>query len=82
MLNTLFESVKSILNDGYITIPLDIQPSTRLIEDIGLDSLDQVEFVMELEKEFDLSISEIQAEQCKTVEDACNLIELLQHQAL
>ena len=44
--------------------------TTNFIEDIGADSLDIVELVMELEEEFDIQIPDDQAEKIKTVGEA------------
>ncbi|MBX9583067.1 MAG: acyl carrier protein [Gemmataceae bacterium] len=49
--------------------------STAFIEDIGADSLDIVELVMELEEEFDIQIPDDQAEKIKTVGEAVDYIE-------
>ena len=49
--------------------------STSFIEDIGADSLDIVELVMELEEEFDIQIPDDQAEKIKTVGEAVDYIE-------
>lgn len=50
--------------------------STKFIEDIGADSLDIVELVMELEEEFDIQIPDDQAEKIKTVGEAIDFIEV------
>jgi acyl carrier protein len=49
--------------------------NTAFIEDIGADSLDIVELVMELEEEFDIQIPDDQAEKIKTVGEAVDYIE-------
>lgn len=49
--------------------------STNFIEDIGADSLDIVELIMELEEEFDIQIPDDQAEKIKTVGEAIDYIE-------
>ncbi len=49
--------------------------TTRFIEDIGADSLDIVELVMELEEEFEITIPDEQAEKIKTVGEAIEYIE-------
>jgi acyl carrier protein len=48
---------------------------TRFIEDIGADSLDIVELIMELEEEFEITIPDEQAEKIKTVGEAIDYIE-------
>jgi acyl carrier protein len=49
--------------------------STSFQEDIGADSLDIVELVMELEEEFDIQIPDTDAEKIKTVGEAIDYIE-------
>jgi acyl carrier protein len=49
--------------------------NTSFIEDIGADSLDIVELVMELEEEFEITIPDEQAEKIKTVGEAIDYIE-------
>jgi acyl carrier protein len=48
---------------------------TSFIEDIGADSLDIVELIMELEEEFEINIPDDQAEKIKTVGEAIDYIE-------
>ena len=48
--------------------------STNFIEDIGADSLDIVELIMELEEEFDIQIPDEQAEKIQTVGQAIDYI--------
>ena len=52
-----------------------VSEDTSFINDLGADSLDTVELVMELEDEFDLSIPDDAAEKIKTVGDAVGYIE-------
>ncbi len=49
--------------------------NTKFIEDIGADSLDIVELIMELEEEFEITIPDDQAEKIKTVGEAIDYIE-------
>jgi acyl carrier protein len=49
--------------------------STSFIEDVGADSLDIVELVMELEEEFEITIPDDQAEKIRTVGEAVDYIE-------
>ena len=55
--------------------PERITLSSSFIEDIGADSLDIVELVMELEEEFEVTIPDDEAERIKTVADAIRYIE-------
>ncbi len=52
-----------------------ITDETHFINDLGADSLDTVELVMELEDEFGISISDEDAEKIQTVGDAVKYIE-------
>ena len=49
--------------------------AARLVHDLGADSLDTVELIMEFEKEFGISIPDDQAEKIGTVGDAVSYIE-------
>jgi acyl carrier protein len=49
--------------------------NTSFIEDVGADSLDIVELVMELEEEFEITIPDDQAEKIKTVGEAIDYIQ-------
>ena len=55
-----------------------ITPETSFVNDLGADSLDTVELVMELEEEFDISIPEDQAEKIQRVGEAIEYIEKAQ----
>ena len=52
-----------------------LTPDAKFIEDLGADSLDQVELVMALEEEFGVSIPDEDAESIKTVGDAVSYIQ-------
>lgn len=52
-----------------------VSRTTNFIDDIGADSLDIVELIMELEEEFDIQIPDDQAEKIKTVGEAIDYIE-------
>lgn len=51
-----------------------VKPEASFINDLGADSLDIVELVMELEEEFDMSIPDEDAEKIRTVGEATNYI--------
>ena len=52
-----------------------IKPETSFVNDLGADSLDTVELVMELEEEFDINIPDDAAEKIQTVGEAIEFIE-------
>lgn len=62
-----FEKVKEIIIDRLDVDESKIQESSRFIEDIDADSLDTYELLQGLEEEFDISISEDDAQGFKTV---------------
>jgi len=52
-----------------------VTPDTSFVNDLGADSLDTVELVMELEEEFDINIPDDAAEKIQTVGQAIEFIE-------
>jgi len=52
----------------------DVVPEASFVDDLGADSLDQVELIMEMEKEFDVSIPDEEAEGITTVQAAVDYI--------
>jgi acyl carrier protein len=68
------EKVKSIIV-GQLGVPAEeVTESASFIEDLGADSLDIVELVMALEEEYDIEISDDDAEKILTVGDAVTYI--------
>ncbi len=53
----------------------EVTPNASFTNDLGADSLDTVELIMEFEKEFNLSIPDDQAEKIATVGDAISYVE-------
>ena len=68
------QRVIDIVSEHFAYDKEKITRNTTFIEDIGADSLDIVEFVMELEEEFDIQIPDDQAEKIKTVGQAVEYI--------
>lgn len=52
----------------------DVTPEASFADDLGADSLDQVELIMAMEEEFDISISDEDAEKIATVQNAIDYI--------
>ena len=71
----VFEKVRDIPCEQLDLEPEDITLDTNIIEDLGADSLDLVDFVMSLEDEFDKEIPDEDIEKIKTVGDIVSYIE-------
>ncbi len=67
--------VISIITDKLGVEESQVVPEASFTNDLGADSLDTVELIMELEKDFDLSIPDEEAEKIVTVGDAIAFIE-------
>lgn len=52
-----------------------IKPASKIIEDLGADSLDMIEMLMSLEEEFGISVPDDQVASLKTVKDITDFIE-------
>ena len=65
---------KEIIVDRLGADPNEITPEASFIDDLGADSLDQVELIMAMEEEFDISIPDEDAEKIGTVQDALNYV--------
>ncbi len=68
------EKVKEIIVKQMGANKDQVTPDTSFINDLGADSLDTVELVMELEDAFDVSIPDEDAEKIQTVGDAMRYI--------
>ena len=53
----------------------NVTPDSSFMEDLGADSLDTVELVMALEEEFDIEITDSDAEKIQTVQDALSYLD-------
>mgnify|MGYP003764263497 CR=1 FL=1 len=67
--------VKAIIVDKLGVDEKEVTPEASFTNDLGADSLDTVELIMEFEKEFNLAIPDDQAEKIGTVGDAIAYIE-------
>ena len=68
------EKVKKIICEQLNVAEEDVVPTASFVDDLGADSLDQVELIMAMEEEFDVSISDEDAEKIVTVKDAIDYI--------
>ena len=67
--------VKEIIADKMGVDEADVKPEASFTNDLGADSLDTVELIMEFEKSFNITIPDDQAEKIATVGDAIAYIE-------
>ena len=74
-MSTVEEKVKSIIVDKLKVEADEVTPDKEIVRDLGADSLDQVELVMELEEQFGVDeIPEEEAAQLKTVGDVVRYV--------
>ena len=69
------ERVKAIIVDKLSVEETEVTNEASFTNDLGADSLDTVELIMEFEKEFGISIPDDQAEKITTVDDSIAYIE-------
>jgi len=67
--------VKSIIVDKLGVNDSEVTPQSSFTNDLGADSLDTVELIMEFEKEFNISIPDEEAENITTVGQAIEYLE-------
>lgn len=71
----VFEKVRELIAKELGVDKSTITPETRLSEDLGADSLDAVELIMAVEDEFDISVSDEDAQSIRQVKDIIKFIE-------
>jgi acyl carrier protein len=74
-MSDIAEKVKKIICEQLDVAPEDVVPKASFVDDLGADSLDQVELIMAMEEEFGVSISDEEAEKIATVQDAIDYVE-------
>ena len=74
-MSEIADKVKKIVVDQLGVNEDQVTPEAKFIEDLGADSLDQVELVMALEEQFGAEIPDEEAEKLTTVGDAIKYIE-------
>ena len=74
-MSDIAEKVKSIIVDKLGVEPSEVTPEASFANDLGADSLDTVELIMEFEKEFNISIPDEAAEKIVTVGDSTTYLE-------
>lgn len=66
----IIKEVKTIIIDQLGIDEENVKPESNIRDDLGADSLDEVEIIMSIEREFDIEISDEAAEKIETVTDA------------
>lgn len=74
-MSEIAKKVNSIIIDKLGVEESEVTPAASFTNDLGADSLDTVELIMEFEKEFNISIPDDQAENIGTVGDAVKYLE-------
>ena len=72
---TTLERVRKVLMEQLEVSEDEVTPSASIVDDLGADSLDVVEIVMGLEEEFDIEVSDQDAEKLPTVQDIVNYVD-------
>ena len=70
----MFEKIKNIIVEQLGIDESKVTPEASFIDDLGADSLDMVELIMAIEEEFEIEVTEEEAENIVTVSDAMNYI--------
>jgi acyl carrier protein len=68
------DKIRKIICEQLDVPEKDVVPEASFVDDLGADSLDQVELIMAMEEEFDVSIPDEDAEKIATVQDAIDYI--------
>ncbi|HKN36337.1 MAG: acyl carrier protein [Acidobacteria bacterium] len=68
------DKVKQIVVEQLGVEESEVTPKASFVDDLGADSLDQVELVMAFEEAFDVEIPDEDAEKIRTVQDAIDYI--------
>ncbi len=74
-MSEISSKVKAIIVDKLVIDESEVTDDSNFMSDLGADSLDTVELIMEFEKEFDLQIPDDEAEKITTVGEAIKYIE-------
>jgi acyl carrier protein len=73
-MSSVDEKIAKIICEQLDVPEKDVVPAASFVDDLGADSLDQVELIMAMEEEFDISIPDEDAEKIATVKDAIDYV--------
>ena len=74
----IFEDVRDVVVEQLNVAPEAVKMESKIIEDLGADSLDVVELVMALEEKFEIEIPDSEAEKLISINDVVSYIEKLE----
>ena len=72
---SIHNKVKKIIAEKLSVEIEELVPEASFVDDLGADSLDLVELIMSMEEEFDIEISDEEAEKLATVKDVFDYID-------
>lgn len=73
-MDTIEERVKRVIAEQLGVAEVDVKPEASFADDLGADSLDEIELVMAIEDEFAIEISDDDAEKVRTVKQAIEYV--------
>ena len=71
----MFEKIKQLLVDELSVNPDDVTPEAELVSDLGINSIELAEIVMECETQFNITIDDVDLHTFVTVGDVVNYLE-------
>ena len=71
----IFDEVRDVVVEQLSVATDAVKIESKIIEDLGADSLDVVELVMALEEKFEVEIPDSEAEKLKTIQDVVTFVE-------
>ena len=73
-MNNLEQKIRDIIVEQLGVAPEKVNPDASFVDDLGADSLDQVELIMAIEEAFEIEIPDEDAEKMEKVKDAINYL--------
>ena len=71
----VFEEIRDVVVEQLNVSPEAVKLESKIIEDLGADSLDVVELIMALEEKFDIQIPDTEAEKLISIQNVVDYIE-------